>query len=238
VVAPTGTIGLVMDCDTTGIEPDFALVKFKKLAGGGYFKIINRAVPEALRVLGYSEAEIAEIEAFITGANEILSYAGPPTIIVVSDHGMTEVVEEFDLLDWLKPWELGVDFLAFLDATMARFWDIRRQPLHEIVARVSKAQKGRFLSDADLSSYGLNFPDKRFGDLIFILKPGCILKPSFMDSPELPFFHHKYRGMHGYEPAHHSSTRAVFLYHGSKDLLFKPRSLLDVVEVLDGLFVE
>ncbi len=53
VVAPTGTIGLVMDCDTTGIEPDFALVKFKKLAGGGYFKIINRAVPEALRVLGY-----------------------------------------------------------------------------------------------------------------------------------------------------------------------------------------
>ena len=54
VVAPTGTIGLVMDCDTTGIEPDFALVKFKKLAGGGYFKIINRAVPEALRALGYS----------------------------------------------------------------------------------------------------------------------------------------------------------------------------------------
>ena len=49
MVAPTGTIGLVMDCDTTGIEPDFALVKFKKLAGGGYFKFINRAVPEALR---------------------------------------------------------------------------------------------------------------------------------------------------------------------------------------------
>jgi ribonucleoside-diphosphate reductase alpha chain len=56
VIAPTGTIGLVMDCDTTGIEPDFALVKFKKLAGGGYFKIINRAVPEALRTLGYREA--------------------------------------------------------------------------------------------------------------------------------------------------------------------------------------
>ena len=56
VIAPTGTIGLVMDCDTTGIEPDFALVKFKKLAGGGYFKIINRAVPEALRALGYSRS--------------------------------------------------------------------------------------------------------------------------------------------------------------------------------------
>ena len=67
VIAPTGTIGLVMDCDTTGIEPDFALVKFKKLAGGGYFKIINRAVPEALRVLGYSPSQIAEIEAYAVG---------------------------------------------------------------------------------------------------------------------------------------------------------------------------
>ncbi|HYH23036.1 MAG TPA: adenosylcobalamin-dependent ribonucleoside-diphosphate reductase, partial [Azospirillum sp.] len=64
VVAPTGTIGLVMDCDTTGIEPDFALVKFKKLAGGGYFKIVNRLVPEALRTLGYDEDEIAEIERY------------------------------------------------------------------------------------------------------------------------------------------------------------------------------
>jgi len=67
VIAPTGTIGLVMDCDTTGIEPDFALVKFKKLAGGGYFKIINRAVPEALRTLGYSESQIAEMEAYAVG---------------------------------------------------------------------------------------------------------------------------------------------------------------------------
>jgi ribonucleoside-diphosphate reductase alpha chain len=67
VIAPTGTIGLVMDCDTTGIEPDFALVKFKKLAGGGYFKIINQAVPDALRTLGYRESEIAEIEVYALG---------------------------------------------------------------------------------------------------------------------------------------------------------------------------
>jgi ribonucleoside-diphosphate reductase alpha chain len=67
VIAPTGTIGLLMDCDTTGVEPDFALVKFKKLAGGGYFKIINQAVPQALRTLGYREAEIAEIEAYAVG---------------------------------------------------------------------------------------------------------------------------------------------------------------------------
>ena len=67
VLAPTGTIGLVMDCDTTGIEPDFALVKFKKLAGGGYFKIINRAVPQALAALGYDAAEIAAIERYALG---------------------------------------------------------------------------------------------------------------------------------------------------------------------------
>ncbi|HEY0440212.1 MAG TPA: adenosylcobalamin-dependent ribonucleoside-diphosphate reductase, partial [Xanthobacteraceae bacterium] len=76
VIAPTGTIGLVMDCDTTGIEPDFALVKFKKLAGGGYFKIINRAVPEALRVLGYTGAEIAEIEAYAVGHGTLSNAPG------------------------------------------------------------------------------------------------------------------------------------------------------------------
>ncbi|HEX7110207.1 MAG TPA: adenosylcobalamin-dependent ribonucleoside-diphosphate reductase, partial [Aestuariivirga sp.] len=67
VVAPTGTIGLVMDCDTTGIEPDFALVKFKKLAGGGYFKIINQAVPEALRTLGYGQEQIEAIIGYAVG---------------------------------------------------------------------------------------------------------------------------------------------------------------------------
>ena len=67
VLAPTGTIGLVMDCDTTGIEPDFALVKFKKLAGGGFFKIINQAIPEALRRLGYVAEEIDEIVAYTIG---------------------------------------------------------------------------------------------------------------------------------------------------------------------------
>ncbi|TAJ26042.1 MAG: adenosylcobalamin-dependent ribonucleoside-diphosphate reductase, partial [Nitrospirae bacterium] len=63
-IAPTGTIGLVMDCDTTGIEPDFALVKFKKLAGGGYFKIINQSLPPALATLGYNESQIQDIGTY------------------------------------------------------------------------------------------------------------------------------------------------------------------------------
>jgi ribonucleotide reductase alpha subunit len=71
VIAPTGTIGLVMDCDTTGIEPDFALVKFKKLAGGGYFKIVNQSVEPALRRLGYNDEQIAAIETFAKGTNTL-----------------------------------------------------------------------------------------------------------------------------------------------------------------------
>src|SRR5437764_270793 len=72
VIAPTGTIGLVMDCDTTGIELDFALVKFKKLAGGGYFKIINQSVHKALTRLGYTDKQIEEIEKFSKGHGTLL----------------------------------------------------------------------------------------------------------------------------------------------------------------------
>src|SRR4051812_39815125 len=75
VTAPTGTIGLVMDCDTTGIEPDFALVKFKKLSGGGYFKIINQSVPVALKNLGYGEKEVDTIIKYAVGTG---SFAGAP----------------------------------------------------------------------------------------------------------------------------------------------------------------
>ena len=71
VIAPTGTIGLVMDCDTTGIEPDFAMVKFKKLAGGGYFKIINRVVPEALAHLGYDADQIDDMQRYAVGAGSL-----------------------------------------------------------------------------------------------------------------------------------------------------------------------
>lgn len=71
VLAPTGTIGLLMDCDTTGIEPDFALVKFKKLAGGGFFKIVNQSVPKALRALGYTEKQISDIVRYAVGTMEL-----------------------------------------------------------------------------------------------------------------------------------------------------------------------
>lgn len=120
VIAPTGTIGLVMDCDTTGIEPDFALVKFKKLAGGGYFKIINGAVPDALRALGYREAELAEIEAYAVGHGTLAQAPGV-------NHGSLrakgfsqakiDAVEKdlkaaFDIKFVFNKWTLGEDFLV------------------------------------------------------------------------------------------------------------------------------
>jgi ribonucleoside-diphosphate reductase alpha chain len=96
VIAPTGTIGLVMDCDTTGVEPDFALVKFKKLAGGGYFKIINQSVPVALRNLGYSQPEIGAVVKYAVGAGtfEGAPYINPQTL---SEKGF--IAEEINKLN-------------------------------------------------------------------------------------------------------------------------------------------
>ena len=120
VIAPTGTIGLVMDCDTTGIEPDFALVKFKKLAGGGYFKIINRAVPEALRVLGYAEHQIAEIEAYAVG-HGTLSNAPGVNHTTLKAKGFTDAAiakleaalpTAFDIKFVFNKWTLGEEFCA------------------------------------------------------------------------------------------------------------------------------
>jgi len=118
VIAPTGTIGLVMDCDTTGIEPDFALVKFKKLAGGGYFKIINQSVPAALRKIGYSEAKIEEIVSYAVGHGSIGNAPGiNHTSLIGHGFGQQEIdkVEAalgsaFDIRFVFNQWTLGADF--------------------------------------------------------------------------------------------------------------------------------
>ena len=96
VIAPTGTIGLVMDCDTTGVEPDFALVKFKKLSGGGYFKIINQSVPQALKNLGYNSKEADAIVKYAVGSG---NFAGSPFINhqTLSEKGF--IAEEIKKLD-------------------------------------------------------------------------------------------------------------------------------------------
>jgi ribonucleoside-diphosphate reductase alpha chain len=125
VLAPTGTIGLLMDCDTTGVEPDFALVKFKKLAGGGYFKIVNQTVPRALRGLGYSDREVQEIVAFISGTNTLL-VAPHINRRTLKEKGMLDeeltkveaaIVGVFDLASAFAPWVLGEEAYERLGAT-------------------------------------------------------------------------------------------------------------------------
>ena len=118
VIAPTGTIGLVMDCDTTGIEPDFALVKFKKLAGGGYFKIINRSVPAALENLGYGLAQIEEIISYAVGHGSIgNSPAINHTSLAGHGFGVNELAKvdaalesAFDIRFVFNQWTLGEEF--------------------------------------------------------------------------------------------------------------------------------
>jgi ribonucleoside-diphosphate reductase alpha chain len=118
VIAPTGTIGLVMDCDTTGIEPDFALVKFKKLAGGGYFKIINQSVPAALETLGYSTAEAAEIVAYAVGHGSLgQAPAINHTALIGHGFGPREIEKieaalpsAFDIRFVFNQWTLGEEF--------------------------------------------------------------------------------------------------------------------------------
>ncbi len=118
VVAPTGTIGLVMDCDTTGIEPDFALVKFKKLAGGGYFKIINRLVPDALRALGYPEEQIEEVVAYAVGHGTLKNAPGVDHAALrakgFTADALTAIegglASAFDIKFAFNKWTLGEEF--------------------------------------------------------------------------------------------------------------------------------
>ena len=126
VIAPTGTIGLVMDCDTTGVEPDFALVKFKKLAGGGYFKIINQSVPPALSKLGYTDAQVDAIIAHATGRGTLVGAPGVNHEALISkgfDAATLAKVEAqlataFDIKFVFNRWTLGDDFCTdVLDLT-------------------------------------------------------------------------------------------------------------------------
>lgn len=128
VIAPTGTIGLVMDCDTTGVEPDFALVKFKKLAGGGYFKIVNQSVPLALEVLNYSKEQINDIIKYCVGSGTLKDSPGV-NHETLKEKGFTDVaiskVEKnlktvFELKYAFTKWTLGDDVLKELGFSEAQ----------------------------------------------------------------------------------------------------------------------
>ena len=131
-IAPTGTIGLLMDCDTTGVEPDFSLVKFKKLSGGGYFRIVNESVPAALKNLGYNKHEVKSIINYVNGR---ATFKGAPYINyeTLASKGFTrEEVEilnaaatsAFDIAYIFNVWTLGEDCLKRLGFTKERYSDL------------------------------------------------------------------------------------------------------------------
>jgi ribonucleoside-diphosphate reductase alpha chain len=185
VIAPTGTIGLIMDCDTTGIEPDFALVKFKKLAGGGYFKIINRCVPLALTTLGYSDTDIQAIKDYAVGQG---SLANAPSIdhsaLLARGFTREEIAKiedklptAFDIRYVFNRWVLGDvfcrDVLRFSDAQLndpafdlLREIGFTRAEIEEANLHVCGAmtlEGAPHLKDADLGVFDCANPCGKFG---------------------------------------------------------------------------
>ncbi|MGY9053349.1 MAG: vitamin B12-dependent ribonucleotide reductase, partial [Rhodobacterales bacterium] len=146
VIAPTGTIGLVMDCDTTGIEPDFALVKFKKLAGGGYFKIINQSVPAALAKMGYGSAQAEEIISYAVGHGSMGNAPGiNHTALVGHGFGQVEIdkVEAalpsaFDIRFVFNQWTLGLDFCK---GTLGIPEDLLNNPSFDLLSHLGFSKK-------------------------------------------------------------------------------------------------
>ncbi|EMR03393.1 ribonucleotide-diphosphate reductase subunit alpha [Cesiribacter andamanensis AMV16] len=154
-LAPTGTIGLLMDCDTTGVEPDFALVKFKKLSGGGYFKIINGALPAALKKLGYGPAESEAIIRYVLGSG---SFRGAPHLnkafLIAKGLNDEEIARveaalpgAFDIRWLFSPYLLGDACLQRLglspaqyerpDFDLLRHWELSEQQIREANAYIA-----------------------------------------------------------------------------------------------------
>jgi ribonucleoside-diphosphate reductase alpha chain len=171
VIAPTGTIGLVMDCDTTGIEPEFAIVKFKKLAGGGYFKIVNQSVHKALERLGYNGTQIDDIEHYCKGHGTL---AGSPTINRqwLKARGFTddkiEAVEAqletvFDIRFAFNKWILGEEFCTSLGFSEQQLGDPDFDMLQALGASPEDAEAANDYVCGTMTIEGA--PHLRLGDL-------------------------------------------------------------------------
>lgn len=145
-------------------------------------------------------------------------------LFVISDHGMADTRDTCDLqaLVAASGLEFGRDYVAVYDSTMARFWFLRPGAREKIVARLARERRGRVLEDAELRELGCDFPDRRYGELFFLLDPGVLLCPSFMGERPLA-------GMHGYHPG---DPHSVAFFGASEAPLRLPGSLADLHEVM------
>lgn len=123
---------------------------------------------------------------------------------VFSDHGMTPVTEAFDLMAAVRElgWQEPQDYLALYDSTMARFWFFHPACREAIAQRLRSLSCGRILDEPERRRFGLVFPDQRFGELIFAMRPGCVIHPSHMGG-------NRWRGMHGFDPQHPDSLAVL-----------------------------
>jgi hypothetical protein len=172
------------------------------------------------------------LERVIVNAYSTLSRHNDVDLIVFSDHGMTEVKGQCDLLSKLRPYRMGTDYLLFLDSTLARFWFFDAKAREGIIDILNSMECGHVLGEEEIGRYKLRFKDNRYGELIFVSEPGIEFYPNFMKPLTFPLIDHETKGMHGYIPEE-PSTRGVFMYHGSKKLELKEKmSVTDILDVL------
>jgi len=180
---------------------------------------------------------IERLENLIIKAYSTLSKDYDTSLVVFSDHGMTQIDKYANLEEQLQEFNLGQDFLVFLDSTIARFWFFNEAARDGILDILRNSKSGNILTSHELKRYGLDFKDDRYGELIFITKPTTIIHPNFMARP-LVSQQPTYMGMHGYVPEE-PSTRGIFMCNSQVDLKLGRSTHITqilnlILKVLDG----
>ena len=179
---------------------------------------------------------IERISSFLEAAAASLERGGPTHVLLFSDHGMTTVRSTFDLLGHLTDFELGKDYIAFIDSTLARFWFPDEQRRSNILARLADVP-GTVLSEQQRQNYGIAFSDRRYGQDVLVADEGVVLHPNYFAGPFLRFARrYPEKAMHGYLPEAPSS-RGIFFHRGGPLAapLPDPFSATDIFAVVEEL---
>jgi len=241
VLAPTGTIGLLMDCDTTGVEPDFALVKFKKLAGGGYFKLVNGALPEALARQGYSPDQIRDIERHVVGWLEITDETPGISRKELLAKGWTEA--ELKAIDEKLPSAFDPSFVVPMDRLRKEFGDEKAEAFLEALSGTMTVEGAPHLKDEHLPIFdcankcgrkGQRYIEP-MGHLRMMGAAQPFLSGAISKTINLPADYTVEQVGSIYEAAWKLSIKAVALYRDGSKLSQALATNLDLLEGLDTL---
>jgi predicted AlkP superfamily pyrophosphatase or phosphodiesterase len=176
--------------------------------------------------------EVQKLDQFICGLfNKLSRITSDLHLVVFTDHGMTKVEKRFNLQGLIEALRMrsGLDYLAFYDSTMARFWFMNERARSIIIASLKKLQYGKILEKSDLKKLGLDFGNNNYGDLIFLMNVGCEIFPNYFVSI-LPSWIRQYKGMHGFD-VEDPSQQGAFLYSGS----LSEQIITETIEAVDFL---